>query len=113
MAHIEIKDATGTWTVRTADGVLVESRGAKALHEGSMDPVIYFPRADVAMALLERSESRTHCPHKGDASYFCYVGQSERIDDVAWSYERVSKDDARGIEGFIAFYKGKVAVERI
>jgi uncharacterized protein (DUF427 family) len=113
MAHIEIRDASGIWTVRTADGVLVESRGAKELHEGSMDPVIYFPREDVAMALLERSESRTHCPHKGDASYFSYVGQSDRIPDVAWSYEAVAKDAAKPIEGYLAFYGGKVAVERI
>ncbi|MEM8824904.1 MAG: DUF427 domain-containing protein [Pseudomonadota bacterium] len=113
MAHIEIKDAEGVWTVRTPDGVLVESRKAKALHEGAMAPVMYFPRDDVAMALLERSESKTHCPHKGDASYFSYVGQSERLSDVAWSYESVTKTDAKPIEGYIAFYPGKVAVERI
>ncbi|MEM8850165.1 MAG: DUF427 domain-containing protein, partial [Pseudomonadota bacterium] len=110
MAHIEIKDAAGIWTVRTPDGVLVESRAAKELHEGSLTPVLYFPRADVAMALLERSESKTHCPHKGDASYFSYVGQSERISDVAWSYESVTKADAKPIEGYIAFYSGKIAV---
>ncbi|MEM7709941.1 MAG: DUF427 domain-containing protein [Pseudomonadota bacterium] len=113
MAHIEIKDAQGVWSVRTPDGVLVESRAAKALHEGSMDPVIYFPRADIAMALLEPSDTKTHCPHKGDANYFSYVGQSDRIEDVAWSYESIDKPDAKAIEGHLAFYGSKVAVERI
>ncbi|MEL6585676.1 MAG: DUF427 domain-containing protein, partial [Pseudomonadota bacterium] len=62
------------WTVRTEDGVMVESRNAKELTEGSMAPVIYFPREDVAMALLEPSDSSTRCPHKGQASYFSYIG---------------------------------------
>ncbi|MEM7489621.1 MAG: DUF427 domain-containing protein [Pseudomonadota bacterium] len=113
MAHIEIVDAEGVWTVRTPDGVLVESRGAKELREGSLSPVIYFPRDDVAMALLEPSDTKSHCPHKGDASYFSYVGQSERIADVAWSYEDVTQPDAKAIEGHLAFYGDKVAVERI
>jgi uncharacterized protein (DUF427 family) len=113
MADIEIKDAQGVWTVRTADGVVVESRDAKMLHEGSLDPVVYFPRGDVAMALLEKSDSRTHCPHKGDASYYSYVGRSERIPDAAWSYEDVTKPGAKAIEGHLAFHSSKMQVERI
>jgi uncharacterized protein (DUF427 family) len=113
MAHIEIAPAQGVWTVRTPDGVLVESRSALALTEGMRDPVIYFPRADVAMALMERSESGTHCPHKGDAAYYSYVGQSDRIEDVAWTYEDVTKPNAKAIEGHLAFDGAKVAVERI
>jgi uncharacterized protein (DUF427 family) len=113
MAHIEIKDAHGVWTVRTPDGVVVESREAKALQEGSLAPVIYFPRKDVAMALLEKSDSKTHCPHKGDATYYSYVGRSERVSDAAWSYEDVSVGEAKAIEGYLAFYSSKMQVERI
>ncbi|MEM9795746.1 MAG: DUF427 domain-containing protein [Pseudomonadota bacterium] len=113
MAYIEITPAEGVWTVRTDDGVLVESRNAMSLKEGDYGSVIYFPRDDVAMALLEASERSSHCPHKGDAEYFHYVGASARIDDVAWSYPKVIKDEVTAIEGYLAFYGDKVTVERV
>ena len=113
MAKIDVAPAEGNWTVRTDDGILVESRRAMALTEGSMAPVIYFPRDDVAMALLERTATTTRCPHKGLANYYAYVGQSVRIEDVAWTYEDVTNPDAKEIEGHLAFYGSKVAVERL
>lgn len=113
MAVIEIEPAEGTWTVRSPDGVLVESRSALLLREDGHDPVVYFPRADVAMALLEESDTRTSCPRKGEASYFHYVGANGRIDDVAWSYEDPDQTDAKPIAGHLAFYDGKVTVEQL
>ena len=113
MAEIDVTPATGNWTVRTEDGILVESRKALALREGDRAPVIYFPRSDVAMALLERTETETKCPYKGTANYYAYVGQSTRIADVAWTYENVSNPDAKAIEGHLAFYGDKVTVEQI
>lgn len=113
MAHIETRPAEGTWTVRTDDGVVVESTRATALHEGSRAPVVYFPREDVAMALMERSDTVTHCPHKGDATHYHYVGASGRVSDAAWSYEAPSEPEAEPIKGHLAFYGGKVTVERV
>ncbi|PWJ13329.1 DUF427 domain-containing protein [Jannaschia seohaensis] len=113
MTQIKVSPAKGTWTVRTEDGVLVESRNAKSLVEGGMDPVIYFPREDVAMALLERSDSTTRCPHKGMANYYSYEGAAGSIPDVAWTYEHVTNPDAKDIEGYLAFYVTKVTVEQI
>ena len=113
MAHIEITPAEGVWTVRTPDGVLVESRRAQALAEGGHDPVVYFPREDVAMALLEPSEKVTRCPHKGAAAHFHYVGPNGRVDDVAWSYEAPDQAAAEPIAGYLAFYGDKVTVEEL
>lgn len=113
MAEITVTPAGGIWTVRTEDGVLVESRTGMALREGSMAPVIYFPRQDVAMALLERTATTTRCPHKGMANYYAYVGQSTRIEDVAWTYEDVTNPDAKDVEGHLAFYGSKVTVEQL
>lgn len=113
MAHIEITPAPGVWTVRSDDGVLVESRDALELREGGHDPVIYFPRKDVAMALLEASDKVTRCPHKGAAAHFHYVGASARIQNVAWSYEAPDQAAAEPIAGHLAFYGDKVTVERV
>lgn len=113
MAHIEIEPAPGVWTVRTADGVLGETRRALLLREGGHDPVVYFPVEDVAMALLERSATTTRCPHKGAAEHYHYVGASARIDDVAWCYAAPDRAAAEPIAGHLAFYDGKVTVEEL
>ncbi len=68
--HIKTRTAPGTWVIRAGGAVIGESDRAVELTEGSHDPVIYFPRDDIAMAFLEPSDRTSHCPHKGDASYF-------------------------------------------
>ena len=113
MTKITVTPETGTWTVRSDDGVIVESKRALRLVEGDRPFVIYFPREDIAMALFERTDTTTHCPHKGDAAYYSYVGQSSSIKDVAWTYENVINEDSKAIEGYLAFYAGKVTVEKI
>lgn len=113
METIEIEPAGGIWVVRTPDGVLVESRHAQLLREDGHDPVVYFPRDDVAMALLEPSDTTTHCPRKGDAAYFHYVGPNGRVDDVAWTYDAPNQAQAEPIAGHLAFYDGKVTVEEL
>lgn len=113
MAEIDVVPAGGTWTVRTDDGILVESRNALALREGGLAPVIYFPREDVAMAMMERTATTSECPHKGTANYYTVAGMSARIDDAAWTYEDVTNPDAKAIEGHLAFYGSKVTIEQI
>ncbi len=111
--HISIRKAEGTWSVRAGGAVLGESSDALELVEGDYPPVIYFPRSDIAMAFLDPTTKSTHCPHKGDASYFSVVTKSTTLSDVAWSYEN-PKDDVARIKDHLAFYtNGDVTVERI
>lgn len=113
MTAIRITKAPGTWTVRAGGAVLAESRNALELTEGDYPAVIYFPRDDIAMALLDDSDHSSHCPHKGDASYFSIVTKSQTLKNAAWSYENPTGDAAR-IKGHLAFYTGDdVAVERV
>ena len=60
--HITIRPATGTWVVRAGGAVLGESMQALEMTEGDYPPVIYFPRADIAMAFLEPSDTTSTCP---------------------------------------------------
>lgn len=111
--HITMRKADGVWVVRAGGAVLGESRDAIELSEGDLPPVIYFPRGDIAMAFLDPSDTRTTCPHKGEASYFSIQTKSETLSDAAWSYEN-PVDGAERIKGHLAFYSNsKVAVEQL
>ena len=68
------------------DETVVDSRRVKLLHESGLLPRWYFPREDVREDLLEASDRHTHCPIKGDASYFS-VRVGERVaENAAWTY---------------------------
>lgn len=106
--------------VRVAGEVVAETRRALRLREGSYPPVLYFPREDIRMDRLERVDHRTHCPFKGDATYFDYRGTTPetrspraptaRIEHVAWSYEQPF-DQMQALEGHLAFYADRAAIE--
>ena len=112
--HIKIRKADGTWVVRAGGAVLAETRNALELTEGDYPPVIYFPREDIAMAFLEPTEKSSHCPFKGDASYFSIIAKSQTMENAAWSYETPTEGMER-IKDHIAFYVSgtDVAVERV
>lgn len=113
MSKISIHKATGTWTVRAGGAVLGESKNALVLSEGGYHDVIYFPRGDIAMAFLDAADQTTHCPHKGDASYFSIVTKSKTLANAAWSYE-TPKDNVARIKDHLAFYSSDtVTVEEI
>lgn len=111
--NISIRKADGTWVIRAGGAVLGESANALELTEGSYPPVIYFPREDIAMAFLEKSDKTTTCPHKGVASYYSIVTKSTTLKDAVWSYE-TPKDSVARIKDHLAFYTGDaVAVEQL
>jgi uncharacterized protein (DUF427 family) len=70
-----------------AGETVVDSSNAKLLHETGHLPVYYFPLGDVRVDLLERSERRTHCPHKGEASYWSLRVGGRAAPDAVWGYE--------------------------
>ena len=87
--------------------VIADTRRALTLREASYRAVQYIPRADVDMTLLERTAHASHCPYKGDASYFTLAVDGRVSDNAAWSYEAPYPAMAE-IEGCLAFYPGRV-----
>ncbi|TVP74458.1 MAG: DUF427 domain-containing protein [Nitriliruptor sp.] len=69
----------------------------------------YFPPDSVDRALLRESDTRTHCPWKGEAYYLDLVGEGQALADAAWYYP-APKDAAAEISGHIAFGKGRDVV---
>ena len=110
--HIKIRKAAGTWVVRAGGAVIAESTSALELSEGSYSPVIYIPKADIAMAFLEPTDHSSHCPWKGDAHYFSVITKSTTLENAAWGYAAPNEDVAQ-IADHLAFYSDKVTVERL
>lgn len=102
---ITIEPADRRVIVRIGDTMLAESVNALLLREASYPPVLYIPREEVAMGELEASATSTHCPYKGDASYFSVADGGAK--DVAWSYEDPF-DRMAAIRGHLAFYPDRV-----
>ncbi len=89
-------------TVRaTWNGAVLAESDQTILVEGNQ----YFPENDVRVDVLEKSASSTHCPWKGDASYYSIVVDGNRNADAAWYYPE-PYDAARDIKGYVAFWKG-------
>lgn len=96
--------------VVTAGGkTLADSRNALTLRESSYPPVQYVPRADVDMALLERTDHATYCPYKGDCSYFSLPSGGERLRNAIWSYE-APYDAMSAIKDHLAFYPDRFEI---
>jgi uncharacterized protein (DUF427 family) len=86
---------------------VADSRRVKLLHETGLQAVYYFPEQDVRSDLLEPTERTTHCPFKGQASYWS-VRVGERVaENAVWTY-REPIDGAPPIGGYLAFYWHKM-----
>jgi acyl-CoA thioesterase-2 len=92
---------------RLGDAIVADSRRTLTVRETRHDPVVYFPREDVRFELLERTDHRSFCPFKGEASYWT-VRLGERAEEnVAWGYEDPFEQVA-GLEDHVAFYADRI-----
>ena len=69
------------------DGVTVldTTRGA-LLFETGLPPQLYVPEEDFRADLLEPSDTTTHCPFKGDATYRSLRVGERVVPDAVWAY---------------------------
>jgi len=87
--------------------IVAETTSALTLREATLPPVHYIPRGDVNMDLLERTQHHTHCPYKGDASYFTVTAGGLVRENAVWSYENPFPA-VSAIREHLAFYPNKV-----
>ena len=98
--------------VTAGDVVIAESAKALTLKEARYPAVQYLPREDANMALLERTARTTHCPYKGDASYYSIKADGKTLDNATWTYETPFPAMTE-ISGHLAFYPDKVKIEEV
>ena len=89
--------------------VIAETTRALVLKEGPLPPATYIPREDVQMSYLQRTDHSTHCPFKGNASYFSVRVGNEIADNAVWTYE-TPIDSVAQIKNCLSFYVEKLDV---
>lgn len=65
----------------------------------------YFPSSSINKEYFIQSDTKTHCPWKGEASYYSIVVDGEEFKDAAWYYPS-PKEAAKEITGRVAFSRG-------
>src|SRR3954463_21278 len=95
--------------VKAGDRVVAATEPALTLQESTYPAVQYVPLEDVDPAVLERTAHSSHCPYKGDASYYSLVLDGETKKDAVWTYE-TPYDAVSGIAGHVAFYPNQVEI---
>jgi len=108
--RLKFSPAEGRVRVLFEGHEIADSADALILKEGDYPPVPYFPREDVEMTVLRKTDHTSRCPHKGVASYFTIYRDRQVIENAAWSYE-TPIEGAELIAGRIAFYPQHVEIE--
>lgn len=105
---IRIEPAANAVIVEAGGLRLAETAKALVLREAAYRPVYYFPRSEVDMNLLRRTDHSTWCPFKGAASYFS-IGDDPALENAVWSYEDPFEECA-AIKDCLAFYPDRVSI---
>ena len=106
---IRIEPSAGRARVEFNGVRIAESARALVLHETRLPSAYYFPVEDVRMDLLARTAHTTHCPFKGNASYWSVKVGDEVAENAVWAYEEPYRD-AEPLRGHVSFYRDKVSV---
>jgi uncharacterized protein (DUF427 family) len=107
---ITVEPYRGSVTVRAGDTVIARSTKAKVLSEPPYPAAFYIPFDDIDFSKLAGTEHSTHCPYKGDASYWSVQPAAEAGENAMWAYEHPF-DEMAEIRNHGAFYTSKVTVE--
>jgi uncharacterized protein (DUF427 family) len=93
--------------VTVAGKVVADTHRALTLQESTYPAVQYIPIEDVERSLLERTETTSYCPFKGDASYYSVPAGGDKSVDAIWVYEH-PHDAVAEIKDHVAFYPDRV-----
>src|SRR5439155_1078294 len=106
---IELTSVSEQVVVRVKDVIVASSSRPVVLTETGCPPRYYLPAADVRMDLLTPSPTTSHCPFKGDATYWSVQTADGVAQDVVWSYPEPFPKVAE-IAGLLAFWTEKPGI---
>lgn len=100
--RVDCLPTTRRVVVRHGDTVLADSARGVFLFETGLPTRHYLPLADVNMACLEPSDTRSQCPYKGEAQYHHVRVGGALVRDAVWYYANPVHEAAR-VRGLVSF----------
>ena len=86
-----------------AGHTVLDTVRAKLLYETAIMPRLYAPLEDFDPAVLSRTDHSTHCPFKGDASYWSVSANGSARENALWAYESPLAE-APWLDGYASLY---------
>jgi uncharacterized protein (DUF427 family) len=93
--------------VLVAGHIVARSRRALRLDEVGYSSMLYIPREDADMSMLERTKHDSYCPCKGGCMYYSIAAGGRRSEYAVWTYEN-PYDAVASIRNHLAFYPSRV-----
>ncbi len=94
-------------TVDFAGVTVADTNRALVVYETRLAPAYYLPIEDVRMDLMEPTGYRTHCPFKGDASYWTLRVGDRVAENAVWAYQEPFPEVA-ALAGHVAFFRSRM-----
>ena len=107
---VEISSDTCAIKVTWNGCVVADTQAARILREARYPAAYYVPIADTDAAFLSKTDHTTHCPFKGDASYYSLVADDVQDENAVWVYEEPF-DQVEAIRDHVSFYPDRVTIE--
>jgi acyl-CoA thioesterase-2 len=105
--RVDLEPSATRRRARFRGAIVADSERALVVTETKHDAVVYFPREDVHLEHLKRTDHQTFCPFKGDASYWTLRVGDDVAENIAWSYE-APFDEVAGLKDYVSFYADRV-----
>ncbi len=87
--------------------VVADSDRTIIVDEAGYSKVYYFPRSEVRMDYMQRTNQGTYCPFKGEASYYTLSVGNKNQENAVWTYEE-PYDEVKELKNYLAFYANRV-----
>ena len=107
--RVDILPSSRTVRVEVGGVVIAETSQAMLLFETGLPTRYYLPKTHVRMDLLRPTATESHCPYKGQASYWSVAVDGDVREDAAWSYPTPLPESER-VAGLVCFYPDRVDV---
>ena len=106
---LTIESYSGEVVVSAGGETIARSRRALRLSEPPYPPVLYIPFSDIDFTKLAKTARSSHCPYKGDASYWSVLPAGKAGENAMWAYEEPF-DESAAIKDHGAFYPDRVTI---
>ena len=106
---LTIEPYRGEVTVEAGGKTIARTNRALVLSEPPYPAAFYLPFDDIDFTALSPTGHSTHCPYKGDASYWSVPSLGRPGDNAMWAY-RFPYDETAAIKDYGSFYPDRVTI---